>query len=205
MEPGFYNMDCMQAMKGFPDGFFDLAIVDPVYGDVTKGGYMTDNPQYWRNMKNARKEMYHQSLWNQQKTGAEYFRELLRVAKNQIVWGWNYFTEFLPSTQCYIVWDKNRAKGVGYAQCEIAYTSFNTSAKIFKYTWDGWNKEMPEERIHPTQKPVRLYEWILANYAKPDWKILDTHVGSASSLIACYRGGISIGALRSTKRITTMH
>ena len=189
LEPGFYNMDCMKAMKEFPDGFFDLAIVDPVYGDVTKGGYMTQNPEYWARMKSYRKEMYHQSLWNQEKTGQAYFQELRRVSKNQIIWGWNNFTEYLPNTQSYIVWDKNRAKGVSFADCELAYTSFSTSAKVFRFTWDGWNQEIHEDRIHPTQKPVRLYEWILKNYAKPGDKILDTHVGSTSSLIACYRGG----------------
>lgn len=185
MEFGFYNMDCIEGMKKFPDKYFDLAIVDPVYGDVTQGGYMQG-----KGGEHAAKRIdYHLGLWEQEKTGSDYFNELLRVSKNQIVWGGNYFCSNLPESQGWIVWDKLRPQGVTFADCELAWTSFNKATRIFKYMWNGMlqgdmkNKEL---KIHPTQKPVRLYEWLLQNYAKDDDIILDTHVGSASSLIACH-------------------
>ena len=181
---GFYNMDCMEGMKQFPDNYFDLAMVDPVYGDVTQGGYMKNLDS---TSKLARPTQYHLGLWNQEKTGAEYFKELLRVSKQQIIWGGNYFTSSLPESQCWIVWDKQRTGG--FADFEIAWTSFNRASRIFRFRWNGMLQEdmkNKEKRIHPTQKPVRLYEWLLANFSKEGDIILDTHVGSASSLIACH-------------------
>lgn len=182
---GFYNMDCMDGMRQFPDKYFDLAIVDPVYGDVTKGGYMNniDSTQ-----KVAKVRHYHNSLWNQEKTRPEYFDELIRVSKNQIIWGGNYFADNLPSSQCWIVWDKDNTGR--FADAELAWTSFDSAVRIFKYTWNGMIQQAGKEheyRIHPTQKPVSLYEWLLTKYAKPGDTIIDTHVGSASSLIACHR------------------
>ena len=179
----FLNMDCMEGMKEYPDDCFDLAIVDPIYGDVTRGGYMTniDSTQ-----KVAKVRHYHNSIWNQQKTGAEYFTELQRVSKNQIIWGGNYFVDNLAPSQCWIVWDKNNTGR--FADAELAWTSFNSAVRIFKYTWNGMIQQAGQEheyRIHPTQKPVALYKWILSHYAKEGDLILDTHVGSASSLIAC--------------------
>lgn len=175
----------MQGMKEFPDKYFDLAIVDPVYGDVTKGGYMTniDSTQ-----KVAKVRHYHNSLWAQKKTEAEYFEELFRVSKNQIIWGGNYFADNLQPSQCWIVWDKDNTGR--FADAELAWTSFNSAVRIFKYTWNGMIQQAGKEheyRIHPTQKPVALYEWLLSKYAEPGHTILDTHVGSASSLIACHR------------------
>lgn len=181
---GFYNMDCMEGMKQFPDNYFDLAMVDPVYGDVTQGGYMKNIDS---TTKLARPTQYHLGLWNQEKSGAEYFKELLRVSKQQIVWGGNYFTSSLPESQCWIVWDKKRTGC--FADFEIAWTSFNRASRIFRFRWNGMIQEdmkNKEKRIHPTQKPVRLYEWLLANFSKEGDIILDTHVGSASSLIACH-------------------
>lgn len=181
---GFYNMDCMQGMKEFPDNYFDLAIVDPVYGDVTKGGYM----QGKGGEHAAKRRNYHLGLWSQEKTGNEYFKELLRVSKNQIVWGGNYFCSNLPESQGWIVWDKKHPEGVTFADCELAWTSFNVATRIFSFMWNGMLQEdmkNKEYKIHPTQKPVALYEWILNRYAKEGETILDTHVGSASSLIAC--------------------
>lgn len=178
------NMDCLAAMKEMPDNAFDLAIVDPVYGDVTQGGYMKNQATGVAKCRN-----YNIALWDQEKTGSDYFRELLRVSKNQVVWGGNYFTvEIGKDSQCWIVWDKDRIAD-NYADFEIAWTSFNKASRIFKYRWNGMlqqdmkNKEI---RIHPTQKPVALYKWILANYAKPGDRILDTHLGSGSSRIAAY-------------------
>ena len=181
---GFYNMDCMEGMAQFPDKYFDLAIVDPIYGDVTQGGYMKNSDSI---KKLARPKQYHTSIWQQEKTGQDYFDELFRVSKNQIVWGGNYFANDLPVSQGWIVWDKyNTGK---FADCEMAWTSFNRAARMFRYTWNGMiqeNMKNKEVRIHPTQKPVALYEWILNNYASKGDVILDTHVGSGSSLIACH-------------------
>lgn len=188
MDFGFYNMDCMEGMKQFPDGFFDLAIVDPVYGDVKRGSFMKNRATGAAAAKN-----YNNAIWSQEKTGPEYFKELFRVSKNQIIWGGNYFIEAIgKNSTCWIVWDKDHPDGVNYADCELAWTSFTTAARLFKYRWNGFlqqNMKNKEERIHPTQKPVALYEWLLANYAKPGYKILDTHAGSASSLVACYNLG----------------
>ena len=185
---GFYNMDCMRGMAEFPDKYFDLAIVDPVYGGVTKGGYMTRKTDQHVGTGVAISKAYHNGLWSQDKTGPEYFKELIRVSKNQIVWGGNYFANSLPESQGWIVWDKEKPEGVKFADCELAWTSFNRATRMFHFMWNGMlqgDMSNKETRIHPTQKPVRLYEWILSNYAKPGDIILDTHVGSGSSLIAC--------------------
>lgn len=181
----FFNEDCIQGMKRYPDKHFDLAIVDPVYGDVTQGGYMKNLDS---TTKLAKPRQYHLSLWNQSKTGKEYFDELFRVSKNQIIWGGNYFTEYLPSSQCWICWDKKRTGG--FADFELAFTSFNCASRMFRFMWNGMlqeNMSDKELRIHPTQKPVALYEWLLNKFAKAGDLILDTHVGSASSIIACHR------------------
>lgn len=193
LDYGFYNMDCMDGMREFPDKFFDLAIVDPVYGDVTHGGYMAQKGgERWGNGKAAERE-YNNNIWKQEKTGKEYFDELFRVSKNVIIWGGNYFIEEIGrNSQGWIIWDKQKAEGVRFADAELAYTSFNRATRIFRYKWNGFIQEDMKEkeyRIHPTQKPMRLYEWILMNYAEPNDVILDTHVGSASSLIACRRTG----------------
>ena len=188
IEYGFHNMDCMEGMAQFPDKYFDLAIVDPVFGDVTKGGYMTHNKGQHIGTGKANQKGYHSGLWSQEKTGADYFKELLRVSKNQIIWGGNYFTTNLPESQCWIVWDKMHPEGIGFADCELAWTSFNQAARIFHFMWNGMlqgDMKNKENRIHPTQKPVKLYEWLLSKFAKDGDVILDTHVGSASSLIAC--------------------
>lgn len=196
---GFYNMDCMKGMKEFPDMYFDLAIVDPVYGDVKAGGYMTGKS---KGGVGPHPE-YNYSIWDQKKTDIGYFKELFRVSKNQIIWGGNYFAEEIgKDSPCWIVWDKCNGN-TNWADCELAWTSFNTAVRLFRYTWNGMmqgksisngyliqgDKSKNEVRIHPTQKPIVLYEWQLKNYAKPGWKILDTHVGSASSLIACHNLG----------------
>lgn len=118
----------------------------------------------------------------------EYFNELKRVSKHQIIWGGNYFLDHLNATKGMIVWDKGR-RGLKFADCEIAWTNIDEPCRIYAYLWDGMRQEdmkNKEHRIHPTQKPVALYKWLLRCYAKQGDKILDTHVGSASSLIACY-------------------
>lgn len=189
---GFYNLDCMVGMKEFPDKYFDLAIVDPVFGDVTGGGYTTDK---WDKTEHhigtglANQKAYHRGLWVQSKTPPEYFTELFRVSKNQIIWGANFFVESLPSSQGWIVWDKQKTEGITFSDCELAFTSFNVGLRMFRFMWNGMlqgDMKNKEYKIHPTQKPVKLYEWLLNKYAKPGDIILDTHVGSASSLIACH-------------------
>lgn len=122
---------------------------------------------------------------------AEYFKELMRVSKKQIIWGGNYFLDYLPATECFIVWDKGR-RGIGFADCELAWTNFDSPSRIYEFKWNGMlqgDMKHKEQRIHPTQKPVRLYTWLLSQFAKQGDIILDTHVGSASSLIACERMG----------------
>ena len=179
---GFYNMDCMDGMKEFPDKYFDLAIVDPPYGGVTQGGYMSNTSSVL-----AKNKEYHTSLWSMKAPTLEYFKELFRVSSEQIIWGGNYFVDNLKPSQCWIVWDKDNGEN-HYADCELAWTSFNSAVRKIKFKWQGMlqgNMKLKETRIHPTQKPVALYKWILSNYAKEGDKILDTHVGSASSLIAC--------------------
>ena len=168
---GFYNVDCMKAMKQIPDNYFDLAIVDPPYGiERFKHGGSVINK--YGNEK---------GIWNNEKPSKEYFDELFRVSKNQIIWGANNFE--LPTSEYFIIWDKVNPENFSFAMCEMAWTNCRKPAKIFKLN------SMQQVRIHPTQKPVALYEWLLKNYAKQGDKILDTHVGSASSLIACYNLG----------------
>jgi len=163
----------MEGMKQFPDKFFELAIVDPPYGigDKFKGG---------ANGKMNFNEIVNKA-WDSAPS-AEYFKELFRVSKNQIIWGGNYFD--LPPTRCFITWDKEISENFTLAMAELAWTSFDKLAKIFRLS-------VPKDglKIHPTQKPVALYKWLLTNYAKQGDKILDTHAGSASSLIACREMG----------------
>ena len=164
---GYYNMDCMQGMKEFPDKYFDLAIVDPPYGiNIEKSGRL--------------KKYNTEKVWDNEIPSDDYFKELFRVSKNQVIWGGNYFD--LPPTKCFLIWDKKQPQDISFASCEFAWTSFYSVAKTFYYIPMNDN----DKRIHTTQKPVALYEWILSRYAKDGDIILDTHVGSASSLIACY-------------------
>jgi site-specific DNA-methyltransferase (adenine-specific) len=182
---GFYNMDCMEGMKQFPDNYFDLAIVDPPYGGVTQGGYMAN--QMSGGIAKNRND-YHLSLWQCDRPSEAYFKELKRVSKNQVIWGGNYYASMLKDSQCWLVWDKVKPEGVSFADVELAYTSFDLASRLFQFAWNGMiqgDMKHKEHKIHPTQKPVALYKWILNNYAKEGDLILDTHVGSASSLIAC--------------------
>lgn len=200
IEYGFYNLDCMQGLRELPDKCIDLAIVDPPYGgggsadseDTFKGaliGRFGGNfEKYFKPeikadrtggkwAKKFGKQITHWDI----APGKDYFNELFRVSKNQIIWGGNYFE--LPPTRCFVVWRKTSiSENFTMAMAEYAWTSFNDNAKVFEYAPQG----RKGERIHPTQKPVALYEWLLNRYAKPGDVILDTHVGSASSLIACY-------------------
>ena len=180
---GFYNMDCMEAMREMPDKAFELAIVDPPYGGNDAIG-MKNNSAF---KSQAAKRTYYKQFTNTEPP-KEYWDQLFRVSKHQIVWGCNFYTKTNLSGGR-IVWDK---KGTAFGRAEEAYCSMTKSVNIFEYVWNGMlqgNMADKEVRIHPTQKPVALYEWLLTHYAKPNDKILDTHVGSASSLIACYKLG----------------
>ena len=199
LEFGYYNMDCMEGMKLFPDKYFDLAIVDPPYGLKQHGGIDRSTFVKQKNgsstyVKDGR---YEKCNWDNEPPTEEYFRELFRVSKNQIIWGCNYFN--YPFTGGRIIWDKCN-DGSDQSGAEIAYCSLNDRVDIIRYMWRGMfqgksiiegtiqqgNKQLNEKRIHPTQKPVVLYEELIRRYAKPGDTILDTHVGSASSLIACH-------------------
>ena len=184
-----YNMDCMEAMRKMPDKCFDLAVVDPPYGIGESGG------------KNASRSCLAKSVAYKPFAGEdrdaplpEYFRELERVSKNQVIFGANHFASRLPhaDASCWIVWDKQNGEN-DFADFEMAWTSFKSAARIFRFRWQGMlqgNMAHKEQRIHPTQKPVALYAWIFQHYAKPGYKILDTHLGSGSSRIAAYDAGL---------------
>ena len=176
-----YNMDCMQGMKEFPDGFFDLAIVDPPYGIGIDG----QKKRVCGNPKHNRKEHIRKS-WDKAIPPPEYFRELERVSKAQVIWGGNYFVPYLEQGhKGWLVWDKGQ-HGLTMSDCELAYTSFDTPTRVFVC---NRVELLNDGTIHPTQKPVKLYSWVLSLFARKGMKILDTHAGSGSSLIACYRQG----------------
>jgi len=182
------NEDCMGLMARYGDNYFDLAIVDPPYGidiaDKLANGWVSKAG----GVKHKSKD------WDNETPNKEYFDELKRVSKNQIIWGANYFvTKIQKNNACWIVWDKNNGKSL-FADAELAYTSFDTPVRIAKIHWCGsaakW--ETGQNKIHPTQKPVKLYEWLLMNYAKENDKILDTHLGSGSIAIACHNLGFEL-------------
>ena len=184
-----YNDDCMNVMKTFKDKQFDLAIVDPPYGIGASEMQMGNNAKKkWSKGKN----------WDNETPTAEYWEQLFRVSKNQIVWGGNYFE--LPLTKSWIVWDKNNGES-GFADGEMAWTSFNKPMRIKKIHWTGSasNWEDTNGKIHPTQKPVALYKWLLKNYAKEGDTILDTHFGSLSIGIACHDLGFELTAIELDK------
>lgn len=173
-----YNMDCLEAMRAMPDKCFDLAVVDPPYGLGIDGQKLSIS----KNPKHNRKR-HEKKGWDGGIPGAEYFRQLERVSKNQIIWGGNYFAEHLTEGhKGWIVWDKGQ-RGLTMSDCELAYTSFDRPTRIVTL---NRVELLKEGTIHPTQKPVKLYLWILQNYAKPGDRILDTHLGSGSSRIAAY-------------------
>ncbi len=169
-----YQRDCLEAMKEMEDNAFDLAIVDPPYGigvNVSMG-----------RRKGDKKSDYHKFAGDDVEIPSEdYWKELFRVSINQIVWGGNYMTDYLTPSTCWLMWDKGFSADVTFAQFELAWTSFKSSAKKYNY-----NAAANRDRIHPTQKPVKLYEWLLMNYANEGDKILDTHLGSGSHAIACW-------------------
>lgn len=187
-----YLLDCMEGMKQFPDKYFELAIVDPPFGDADGKGCdkCSDKRGKYHRARTggtwAEKYGKYMTEWDVAPP-KEYFDELFRVSKTQIIWGGNYFD--LPPTRCFIVWRKKQIplEGFSMSPVEYAWTSLNENAAMCEFYSSGGAGR--EDRFHPTQKPVALYEWLLKNYAHKGDKILDTHVGSASSLIACYNMG----------------
>jgi site-specific DNA-methyltransferase (adenine-specific) len=179
------NIECMEYMKTIPDKFFDLAIVDPPYGigasDYKRGGTQHGNSA-------AICKTYAKKDWDNSIPNETYFIEIRRISKNQIIWGANHFGN-LPPASCWIVWDKMTAPGSRYADCELAWTSFKTAVRQCRIQWSGmlqYDMKNKEDRIHPTQKPIALYKWLLKNYAKEGDKIFDSHTGSFSIGIACH-------------------
>lgn len=206
-----YNMDCMEGMKLIPDKYFSLAIVDPPYGinapnmsmgsNKNRGGRDKNGEKQYPGVSTAEKlrkgrlnagagKLKNRALnkmpiaWDCEKPTPEYFKELFRVSQNQIIWGGNYFD--LPPTRGIVCWDKCQP-WENFSQWEMAWTSFDKPAALYRLSNTGGANA--EKKIHPTQKPVKLYEWLLSKFATKGDKILDTHVGSASSLVACHNYG----------------
>jgi len=197
------NEDCMELLKRTPDNFYDLAICDPPYGIGASKPSKKPNKakQNNGNTLNVKTTEYTHKNWDNEPADADYFKELIRVSKNQIIWGCNYYSFDLSGGR--IVWDKMNGESDQF-DCEIAYNSLNKRTDIVRFMWSGMiqglniskliskanvqqgNKKLNEKRLHPTQKPVKIYEWLLDNYAKENDKILDTHGGSMSIAIAVH-------------------
>lgn len=171
--------DCMDVLAGLPDGAFDLALIDPPYGEnvINSSGLI-------RGYNGRGKE------WDKQTPGAEFFAELFRVSRHQVVFGAQYFMPHLPISRGFAIWDKQQPENFSMASAEVAWVSLDQVTRTFRQRpqWDI-------DRIHPTQKPIRLYRWLLAQYAQPGWRILDTHMGSGSSVIACVQDGFDVLAI----------
>lgn len=188
-----HNIDCMELMQGYEDNYFDLAVVDPPYGIGESGSNNKSRGLL------AKSKDYKPFAGNDLEPPSEqYFVELMRVSKNQIIWGANHFISRIPyDSSCWVVWDKDNGE-TDFADCELAWASFKTSVRRFKFKWQGMlqgDMKNKEERIHPTQKPITLYDWIFEKYAKKGDKILDTHLGSQSIRIAAYKAGLDfVGA-----------
>lgn len=176
------NCDCLDFMAECEDNAFELAIVDVPYGIGESGGAARTRGK--KEANHPRKE------WDSMTPGDDYFSELYRISKNQIIWGANYLTRYLPSSMGWICWDK-KLEGSDFSDFEIAYSSFSRAAKIFRCSKNGGSRTPAALAliIHPCQKPIKLYEWLLSNYAKEGDRILDTHLGSASSAIAAHYSG----------------
>jgi site-specific DNA-methyltransferase (adenine-specific) len=186
------NEDCMAVMARYPDKHFDLCICDPPYGIGMDG-------QEWNNTPTGEKSIKGKTIgiktikknWDNSIPGEEYFKELRRVSRDQIIWGANYMTDFLPAARGWICWDKLQQEGIKFSKFQLAWTSFNRFAELVKISNLGGFVAKPiDQKIHPTQKPVKLYDWLLHNYAKPGQRVLDTHLGSGSSAIAAHYYGV---------------
>tara|TARA_R110000765_G_scaffold372592_1_gene463019 strand:+ start:2115 stop:2777 length:663 start_codon:yes stop_codon:yes gene_type:complete len=192
------NEDNMKLMARYPDNYFNLAIVDPPYG-INMDGNTTVKGKSGKAASFSNKQHHEKKGWDSCRPAPEYFAELQRISKNQIVWGGNYFADLLPPKKGWIYWDKKitNANNKNYSDGELAWTSFDYILKKFTYDWIGFgylNNPQKQKKIHPTEKPISLYEWLLMNYAKENDKILDTHLGSGSIAIACHNLGFDLTA-----------
>ena len=184
-----HNIDCIEYLKTLEDNAFELAIVDPPYGiDADKNAY--------KNGINCKKNGFYEykySEWDNNIPNSNYFTELFRVSVNQIIWGGNYMTDFLPPSMCWLLWDKGQ-RNFSFADGELAWTSFNKALRIFTMSRGTALIDAKKNggKLHPTQKPVKLYEWLLMNYAKNGDRILDTHLGSGAIAIACHNLGFDL-------------
>jgi len=187
----FLNIDCMIGMKEYPDKYFELAIVDIPYGlKIGDNGKLGGNKKIGGNEKIPEVRQYKEVKWDDKTPEMDYFIELFRISNNQIIWGGNYITDKMETTNGWILWDKKCKNDWedNFSDGEMAWSSFDQPLRIYRHLWMGALRKIEfdeAERIHPTQKPIALYKWLLTKYAKQGDKILDTHVGSASSLIAC--------------------
>lgn len=199
-----FNEDCMETMARYPDNYFDLAIVDPPYGIGEARGQWKSRSNNRIDKRNGKSIIvkhrgYKEKDWDLAIPSGEYFAEINRVSRNQIIWGGNYFTDFLSPSSGWVVWDKVNGDN-DFSDCELAWTSFNKGVRQLEFKWAGFiqassikngkiaqgNKSLCEKRIHPTQKPKKLYAWLITNYSKPGQKILDTHLGSGSHAITAH-------------------
>ena len=176
------NEDNMQLMARYPDKYFDLAIVDPPYGIKRDGSIKTTS-------KHGGRKAHTFKGWDNEIPNEKYFNELFRVSKNQIVWGANYFTQYLPKSMGWVFWDKGQR--ICNSDGELAFTSFQVALRVAEY---NRVELLKEGTVHPTQKPIVLYKWLLDKYAKQGDKILDTHLGSGSIAIACHDYGFELTA-----------
>ena len=193
------NIDCLEYMQTCKNNQFDLAIVDPPYdSENIKGGYAEG-----AGGGITKQKKYNKTIWQQKAPGQTYFDELKRISKNQIIWGGNYFIDKIKNnTAGWIYWDKKNGN-VSFSDGELAYTSFNVALKSFSYCWASMRQENmrnKEIRIHPTQKPVDLYKWLLLNYAKDSKNIFDSHLGSGSIAVACHELGYNLVACEIDKQ-----
>jgi len=179
----------MAVMARYPDNYFELACVDPPYGIDAANTFAGEERKSGQGA--SYKTAFAAKDWDKGIPDKAYFDELMRVSKNQIVWGANYMSHLLPPSMGWIVWDKDNGT-TKFSDAELAFSSFDRALRLHKYAWNGMiqgDMKNKEHRIHPTQKPVKLYEWLLSNYAKEGDKILDTHLGSGSSAIAAHYSG----------------
>tara|TARA_R110000772_G_scaffold175721_1_gene287491 strand:+ start:97 stop:759 length:663 start_codon:yes stop_codon:yes gene_type:complete len=186
------NVDCMKMMADYPNDYFDLAVVDPPYGIGEDGAKNHSRGKLAPSTKFTPKN------WDKESPEVLYFDELKRVSKNQIIWGANHFIEKIKeaNSSSWIVWDKDNGD-TDFADCELAWTSHKSAVRKFEFKWQGMlqgDMKNKEKRIHPTQKPVRLYDWIFQKYAKEGYRILDTHLGSGSIAIAAHYAGLNLTA-----------
>lgn len=181
-----YEMDCLELMKKLPDKYFDLVLTDPPYG-------LNINQKNVSRGKLAIAKDYGECEWDKEIPSADHFKEMLRVSKNQIIFGGNYFTDYLYPSSCWIVWDKDNGDN-DFADCELAWVSYPKAVRKFKFRWNGMlqeNMKMKEQREHPTQKPIALGRWVLQKFADKNDLIFDPFVGSGSFLVACKQLGFN--------------